>query len=153
MLIIAVIAATFLNQTIYGRYILALGRNEEAARYSGINTDRMTVVAYMICGLCSGIAGVLFALHINSIQPSQFGNFYELYAIAAAVLGGCSLRGGEGTIVGVVIAAAVIQVLRNTINLDPAIPLSMEFGIIGFVILAGVTVDELFKRLRSRRTS
>lgn len=152
MIVIALVAAAFLNQTIYGRYILALGRNEEAARYSGINTERMTILAYMICGLCSGIAGVLFSLHINSIQPSQFGNFYELYAIAAAVLGGCSLRGGEGTVVGVVVAAAVIQVLRNTINLDPLIPLSMEFGIIGFVILAGVTVDELFRRWSLRKT-
>ena len=151
MIVIAIVAAAFLNQTIYGRYILALGRNEEAARYSGINTERMTILAYMICGLCSGIAGVLFSLHINSVQPSQFGNFYELYAIAAAVLGGCSLRGGEGTIIGVVIAAAVIQVLRNTINLDPLIPLSMEFGIIGFVILAGVTVDELFRRWSLQR--
>ena len=85
------------NWTARGQYLLALGRNEEAARYSGINTKRMVVLAYVLCALAAGLGGILFALDVNSVQPSGFGNFYELYAIAAAVLGGCSLRGGEGT--------------------------------------------------------
>ena len=147
---LAVVAAVFLNQTIYGRYLLALGRNEQAARYSGINTDRMVVLAYVICSLMAGLGGVLFALDINSIQPAGHGDFYELYAIAAAVLGGCSLRGGEGSILGVVIGAAVMRVLYNSINLL-GIPTQLEFAIIGIVILCGVIVDEIVKRVAAKR--
>jgi len=150
LLLLAILAAVLLNQTIIGRYLLALGRNEEAARYSGINTDRMTIMAYVICSGAAGVAGVLFALDINAVQPSGHGNFYELYAIAAAVLGGCSLRGGEGSIVGVIIGAAVIQVLYNSIILL-SIPSQLEFAIIGLVILAGVIADEMAKRMRHRR--
>jgi ribose transport system permease protein len=150
MLGLAVLAGVFLNHTIYGRYMLALGRNEQAARYSGINTDRMVTLAYVICSTLAGLGGVLFALDINSIQPSGHGNFYELYAIAAAVLGGCSLRGGEGSITGVVIGAAVMRTLYNSINLL-GIPTHLEFAIIGMVILAGVTVDEIVKRIAARR--
>lgn len=149
-LVIAGLAALFLNQTIYGRYLRALGRNEQAARYSGINTDQMTILAYMICSLLAGFGGMLFVLDVNSAQPSDFGNFYELYAIAAAVLGGCSLRGGEGTVIGVLIGAAVMQVLRNSITLLD-IPTQLEFAIIGAVILAGVIADELVKRWASAR--
>jgi ribose transport system permease protein len=151
LIVIGVVAAIFLNRTIYGRYILALGNNEEAARYSGINTDRMVILSYMICSFCAGIAAILFALDLNSIQPSAHGEFYELYAIAAAVLGGCSLRGGEGSILGVMIAAAVMRVLSNAINLIDGIDTSTEFAIIGLVILSGVIVDELVKRLAARQ--
>jgi len=150
LLVLATLAIIFLNQTIYGRYLLALGRNEDAARYSGIRTDRMVILAYVICSGAAGVAGILFALDINSVQPSGHGNFYELYAIAAAVLGGCSLRGGEGSILGVIIGAAVIQVLYNSIILL-SIPSQLEFAIIGLVILAGVMTDELVKRYRDRR--
>ena len=151
LMILGVIAAVFLNKTIYGRYMLALGRNEEAARYSGINTDRMVILSYMICSFCAGVAGILFALDLNSVQPSSHGEFYELYAIAAAVLGGCSLRGGEGSILGVIIAAAVMRVLNNAINLIDGIDTSTEFAIIGMVILLGVITDELVKRVSARR--
>jgi ribose transport system permease protein len=151
LLAVAIIAAVFLNFTVYGRYMLALGRNEDAARYSGINTDRMITLAYVICGLLSGLGGLLFVLDVGSAQPVDFGNFYELYAIAAAVLGGCSLRGGEGTIAGVVIGAAVMQVLKNSITLIDAIPTNIEFAVIGFVILGGVATDELIKRFAGKR--
>lgn len=150
MVALAIVAAIFLNRTIYGRYLLALGRNEQAARYSGINTDSMTILAYIICSLLAGFGGMLFIFDVNSAQPSDFGNFYELYAIAAAVLGGCSLRGGEGTILGVVIGAAVMQVLRNSINML-RIPTQLEFAIIGAVILVGVIADELVKRIAAKR--
>jgi ribose/xylose/arabinose/galactoside ABC-type transport system permease subunit len=136
----------FLNYTVYGRYLLALGRNEEAARYSGINTQAMVMTAYVICSVMAGIAGILFSLDVNSLQPSGHGSFYELYAIAAAVLGGCSLRGGEGSILGVVIGAAVMQVLYNAINIL-GISTQLEFAIIGGVILAGVAADELLRRM------
>lgn len=150
LIVLATLAGIFLNQTIYGRYLLALGRNEEAARYSGIRTDRMVILAYVLCAGASGIAGILFALDANSVQPAGHGNFLELYAIAAAVLGGCSLRGGEGTVLGVIIGAAVMRVLYNSINIL-GIPSQLEFAIIGMVILIGVLADELVKRLAARR--
>ena len=146
----AIVAAVFLNKTIWGRYMLALGRNEEAARYSGINTTRVTIVAYVVCTMTAALGGMLFALDSNSVSPSSFGNFFELYAIAAAVLGGCSLRGGEGSIFGVVIGTAVMQTLYNLIVLVK-ISDKLEFAIIGLVILAGVVADELFKRVVAKR--
>jgi ribose transport system permease protein len=151
LLVVAVAAAIFLNRTIYGRYLLALGRNEQAARYSGINTDRMVILAYVICSMLAGLGGMLFVLDVNSAQPVDFGNFYELYAIAAAVLGGCSLRGGEGTIIGVIIGAALMQVLRNMITLSNVIPTHIEFAVIGAVILCGVIADELVKRYAAKK--
>jgi len=149
--VVAVLAGVFLNRTIYGRYLLALGNNEEAARFSGINTDRMTILAYVICSLLAGLGGLLFVLDTNSAQPVDFGNFYELFAIAAAVLGGCSLRGGSGTIIGVVIGTALIQLLRNMITLVDEIPQNIEFAVIGAVILAGVIGDEGAKRIITNR--
>ena len=150
LLIAGVLAALFLNRTIWGRYLLALGRNETAARYSGIQIERMKVLAYVLCSGTAGLGGILFALDVNSVQPAAHGNFYELYAIAAAVLGGCSLRGGEGSILGVVIGAAVMRLLYNAINVS-GIPTQLEFAIIGAVILAGVMADELIRRVAGRR--
>ncbi|MFM8469819.1 MAG: ABC transporter permease [Limisphaerales bacterium] len=150
LVIVAVLAAIFLNRTIYGRYLLALGRNEDAARYSGINTGAMILLAYVICSSLAGLGGVLFVLDVNSAQPVDFGNFYELYAIAAAVLGGCSLRGGEGSILGVIIGTALILVLRNVVTLVTNHS-NIEFAIIGTVILIGVITDELVKRYAVKR--
>jgi ribose transport system permease protein len=150
MVVLALLAGLLLNFTIYGRYLLALGRNEQAARFSGINTDRMTIMAYLICSGLGGLGGVLFALDVNSIQPSGLGEFYELYAIAAAVLGGCSLRGGEGTILGVIIGATLLRVLNNAINIL-GIPTQLDFAVIGVVILGGVITDEIVKRVVVRR--
>ncbi len=148
--IIAVLAWVFLNKTIFGRYLLAIGRNEQAARFSGIHTDRYVIMTYILCSFLAGLGGILFALETNSVQPSGFGNFYELYAIAAAVLGGCSLRGGEGTILGTVIGAGVLQLLRNSINLL-GIPSSLEYAVVGGVILIGAIADELFNRIATMR--
>ncbi|MGB1925004.1 MAG: ABC transporter permease [Rubripirellula sp.] len=153
LIAVALVAIVLLNFTVYGRYMLALGRNETAARFSGINTDRMTILAYVICGMLSGLGGLLFVLDVGSAQPVDFGNFYELYAIAGAVLGGCSLRGGQGTIIGVVIGAAVMQVLKNTITLVDYIPTNIEYAVIGAVILGGVVTDEFVKRFAAKRRS
>lgn len=144
-------AAVILNFTVFGRYLLAIGSNPEAARYSGINVSRVTSAAYVLCSALAGLGGVLFVLDVNAAQPSDFGNFYELYAIAAAVLGGCSLRGGEGNILGVIIGAAVMVVLRNTINLVHPEYQNFEFAIIGGVILAGATIDALVRRMLTSR--
>ena len=150
LIVTGVVAAVFLNQTIYGRYLLALGRNENAARFSGINTGRMVICAYIICSVLAGFGGVLFALDQNSVQPSTFGNFYELYAIAGAVLGGCSLRGGEGTITGVICGTAMVEVIKNAVFFLN-VATESEFTVIGSVILVGVASDELIKRFAARR--
>jgi ribose transport system permease protein len=150
LVLVAIIASIFLNMTIWGRYLQALGRNEEAARFSGIDTTNYTLLVYVICTVAAALGGMLFALDSNSVSPSSFGNFFELYAIAAAVLGGCSLRGGEGTILGVVIGTAVMQVLNNLILLMK-ISDELEFAIIGLVILFGVAADELVRRIASRK--
>mgnify|MGYP001337327648 FL=1 len=150
LIVVAILAAIFLNRTIWGRYLFALGNNEDGARYSGIETDRLKIVAYVICSFLAGLSGLLFAYELDSVQPAQTGEFYELYAIAAAVLGGCSLRGGQGTILGVIIAAAVIRLLRNSINLL-GISTHLEYAIIGTVILCGVSADEIIKRVMAKR--
>ena len=151
LIVVAVIAWIFLNKTIWGRYLFALGNNEEAARLSGINTDRMVILSYVICSMLAALGGLLFVLNGSSAQPSDYGNFYELYAIAAAVLGGCSLRGGEGTVVGVVIGTAVMQLLRNMINLVDWLKSHMEFLIVGVVLLVAVIVDEIVKQRVAKR--
>jgi ribose transport system permease protein len=148
--VIAVAASLFLNRAVWGRYLYAIGRNEQAAIYSGIRTHRVTIMAYVVCAFLSGWGGILMALDVNSIQPAQFGNFYELYAISAAVLGGCSLRGGEGSILGVVIGSAIMRVLYNAINVLN-IPNTWEFVIIGVVLLGGVLADEIVRRLVAKR--
>jgi ribose transport system permease protein len=152
LLIIAGAAAVFLRFTVWGQHLLALGHNEEAARHSGIRTHRLIIASYMICSLLAGLAGILFSMDVNSSQPSDFGNFYELYAIAAAVLGGCSLRGGQGAVLGVLIGTALMQVLRNMIVLVFPAHQNMEFAIIGLVILLGVIGDEMFKRVFAKKT-
>jgi ribose transport system permease protein len=150
MAVIGVISAFMLNRTIWGRYLLALGRNEDAARFSGIRTNWLVIASYVACSVLAGLAGVLFMVVGNSGGPTNFGNFYELYAIAAAVLGGCSLRGGEGSILGVVIGAAVLQVLRNAMPML-GIPSQSEPIVIGMVILIGAVVDEIVRRFAAAR--
>lgn len=148
--LIAVVMGVVLHRSVFGRYLFAVGRNEEAARYSGVNAGRIVIAAYVICGGLTAIAAVFIAMYTRSISPSSHGNFYELYAIAAAVLGGCSLRGGEGTILGVVLGAILLQVLQNLVNLL-GIPSSLNFAVMGSVILAGVIADRQFLARRQHR--
>jgi ribose transport system permease protein len=144
LVIIAAIMWVMLHRSIYGRHLFAVGRNAEAARYSGINSNNVIAGAYVISGSLAGVAAILIAFYTNSISPSSHGNFYELYAIAAAVLGGCSLRGGEGSIAGIVIGTALLQVLRNLVNLLD-IPGSLDFAVMGAVILIGVIADQILR--------
>ena len=148
-LAVALVAGFIMARTPFGLFLRAIGRNEVAARYSGVDTDRVKIIAYMLCATLAGVGGVLFILDVNSAQPSDFGNFYELYAIAAAVLGGCSLKGGESSIVGVIIGATLMQVLRNAIVLLD-VPTQLEFAIIGGVILAGAAAEEIVRRTAAR---
>jgi ribose transport system permease protein len=150
LLIISAIAWVVLHRSVYGRYLFATGRNSEAARYAGINTNRIITVTYVISGALTAISGIIFAFYTNSVSPANHGNAYELYGIAAAVLGGCSLRGGEGSIVGILIGTALLQVLRNLVNLL-GIPSSLDFAVMGAVILIGVMADQIFTERRNRR--
>jgi ribose transport system permease protein len=145
LVVIAVVMWIVLHRSVFGRYLFAVGKNEVAARYSGINAEFITASAYVICGLTTAIAGFLLAFYTNSVSPSSHGNFYELYGIAAAVLGGCSLRGGEGSVIGILIGTALLQVLQNLVNLL-GIPSSLNFAVMGAVIMAGVVVDQILRQ-------
>ncbi|MGH7939588.1 MAG: ABC transporter permease [Limisphaerales bacterium] len=150
LIIIAVIMWLVLHRSVYGRYLYAVGRNEEAARFSGVNTKLVIGSAYVLAALLTGISGILFAFYTNDVSPSTQGNFYELYGIAAAVLGGCSLRGGEGSILGVIIGITLLLVLENLVNLLN-IPSSLNFAVMGGVVLVGVFTDELVKHARLKK--
>jgi ribose transport system permease protein len=145
LILISVLMWVVLHRSVYGRYLFAVGRNEDAAIYSGINSRMVITIAYVFSGALAGISGVLIAFYTNSVSPSSHGNFYELYGIAAAVLGGCSLRGGEGSIIGILIGATLLQVLQNLVNLL-GIPSSLNFAVMGAVILIGVIADHFLKR-------
>jgi len=150
--IIAAAMAVLLHRSVFGRYLFAVGKNEEAARYSGIGTRAIIVWAYVICSGLAGLSSVYFALYTRSISPASHGTFYELYGIAAAVLGGCSLRGGEGSILGIALGAVLLQILQNLVNLL-GIPSSLNFAVMGTVILIGVLADGQLQRLRRTRTA
>jgi ribose transport system permease protein len=150
LLIVGVIMWFVLHRSVYGRYLFAVGRNEEATRFSGINTRMVIAGSYVVGGLLTGISGILFAFYTNSVSPSTHGTFYELYGIAAAVLGGCSLRGGEGSIIGIVIGTALLQVLQNLVNLL-GIDSSLNFSVMGAVVLAGVIADQLFQKYTAKK--
>ena len=152
LVFVAAIMWVVLHRSVFGRHLYAVGKSEEAARYSGIDTARVIVSAYVICGVLTAIAAIFFAMYTRSVSPSSHGNFYELYAIAAAVLGGCSLRGGEGSIVGVVLGAVLLQILQNLVNLL-GIPSSLNFAVMGSVILVGVLADTQYAEYRKRKAA
>jgi ribose transport system permease protein len=140
-----------LHRSVYGRHLFAVGRNEEASRYAGIDTKSVVATAYVVSGLLAAVSAIIIAFYTNSVSPSSHGNFYELYAIAAAVVGGCSLSGGEGSIAGIIIGAALLQVIRNLVNLLD-IPGSLDFAVMGAVILIGAIADQVFRPGRFRRS-
>ena len=147
---ICLIVYYLLHLSVFGRYLLALGRNEQAARYSGINTILIMAFAYIICSVLAAVSALFFALYTADVVPSIHGNFFELYAIAGAVLGGCSLRGGEGTVIGIVLGTTVLLVLQNMVNLL-GYDSSFSKVITALVILGGVLVDRFdIWRLLSR---
>jgi ribose transport system permease protein len=142
MILLAFIMYIVLHRSVYGRYLYAVGRNEEAAKYSGISTKMVIGSAYALSGVLAAVSGIMFAFYANSISPSSHGLAYELYGIAGAVLGGCSLRGGEGSIIGIILGTAILQLLQNFVVLL-GIPDSLNLAVIGAVILVGVLVDEV----------
>lgn len=143
----AIVAAFILGKTVLGRYTFALGSNIEATRLSGVNVDRWQTAVFMLCGLFAGLAGVVIAARLNSAQPA-LGAGYELDAIAAAVIGGTSLSGGEGSILGTIIGALFIATLANGLRV---LGVQQEWQIVvtGTVLVLAVFLDRLLKQ-RSR---
>lgn len=137
----AIFASLILNKTIIGRYTFALGSNEEATRLSGVNVDKWKIIIYMIAGVFTGVAGVIMASRLNSAQPA-LGAGYELEAIAAVVIGGTSLSGGKGTILGTVIGALIMSVLTNGLQIL-SVPQEWQTVVVGAVILLAVYADVL----------
>jgi ribose transport system permease protein len=136
-----------LSKTILGRYTFALGSNEEASRLSGVSVDRWKIAVYAVCGLFAGLAGVLIAARLNSAQPS-LGLGYELDAIAAAVIGGTSLSGGEGSILGTVIGAFIISTLTNGLRIM-SVPQEWQIVVTGGIVILAVYLDVIRRRQRA----
>ena len=152
-----------LHATVFGRYLYAIGGNRDAAAYSGIPVRRIETATYVISAGLAGVAGVCYAAYIGQMSQ-QVGVAYELYAIAAVVLGGCSLRGGEGTVLGIVIGSAMMKVIDNGINMfqvrthdTDGIPRlwrlnpNWTFIIVGAVILIAVILDQVVHVVQEKR--
>ncbi|WP_295978465.1 ABC transporter permease [uncultured Variovorax sp.] len=148
LFLVAVAASIVLNRTLLGRYTFALGSNEEAVRLSGVNTDFWKIVVYTVSGSICGIAGLLIASRLNSAQPA-LGQGYELDAIAAVVIGGTSLSGGTGTIVGTIIGAFIMSVLTNGLRIL-SVAQEWQTVVTGVIIILAVYADILRRRSGSK---
>jgi ribose transport system permease protein len=145
LLFLAALIGFFLHRTAYGRYWFAIGHNELAAKYAGVNVNRQRTVVYVVCSTLASLGGVLLFLDSSTVQADSAGAGLELYAILGAVLGGCSLRGGEGTAIGIVLGAMVLPVLETLVSFrglrNNVIP-----AVIGLTLLFGTIIDELIRR-------
>lgn len=144
MVLVMAAAHVILTRTTYGRYVYAIGGNEEASRLSGINVRKVKLMVYAISGLTASIGGIILTSRLASGQPNA-GVGYELYAIAASVVGGSSLSGGEGTIVGTLIGALIIGVLNNGMNLAN-VDSYLQKVILGGIILGAVLLDQIKRK-------
>ncbi len=149
LLIIALIADFFLRKTVYGKHLRAVGGNEVAARFSGVNVSRVRMIAFMVSGFLAGVAGIIIAARLSQGQPGV-GSMYELYAIASTVIGGTSLTGGEGSVLGAVVGASIISLLWNALVLLN-VSTYWHNVVIGIVIVTAVTMDVLRKRMRASK--
>lgn len=144
LFILAVVIAFVLNRTVLGRYCFALGSNEEAVRLSGVNTDAWKIAIYALAGGICGVAGLIIASRLNSAQPA-LGLGYELDAIAAVVIGGTSLAGGRGSILGTMIGALIMAVLLNGLRIM-SVAQEWQTVVTGLIIIAAVYADMLRRR-------
>jgi ribose transport system permease protein len=144
LLAIAIIAGVLLTKSVLGRYTYSIGSNEEATALSGIDVRKWKIAIYAFAGLFTGLAGVLISARLGSAQPAT-GMGYELQAIAAVVIGGTSLSGGKGSIIGTLIGALIISVLNNGLQIM-SIPQEWQKVILGCVILVAVYTDRIRKR-------
>ncbi len=132
--IVAVAGALILNRTAYGRYVQAIGSNEQVARYAAVDVDRIKVLTYMVLGVCVGVATLLYVPRLGSASPTT-GLLWELEAIAAVIVGGTALKGGAGTITGTVVGAVLLSVISNILNLTSIISVYLNAAVQGFVII------------------
>jgi ribose transport system permease protein len=133
-IVVALAGGFILNRTAYGRYVQAIGSNEQVARYAAVDVDRMKVLTYMLLGLCVGIATLLYVPRLGSASPTT-GLLWELEAIAAVIVGGTALKGGAGSITGTVIGAVLLSVISNILNLTSIISVYLNAAVQGFVII------------------
>ena len=133
----AIVASLILTKTVLGRYTFAMGSNEEATRLSGVNVAAWKTAVYTLCGLFAGLAGVMIASRLNSAQPA-LGAGYELDAIAAVVIGGTSLSGGEGSILGTIIGAFIISTLTNGLRIL-SVPQEWQLVVTGVIVIGAST--------------
>ena len=148
--IIAVIFGAVLHRTVYGRYWYAIGYSDQAARYAGIPVGRYRVVTFVLCSSLAAFAGVLLLLNYGSAKPDNAAQGYELEAITGAVLGGVSLRGGEGTMLGMALGAAVLPLLSNLVTFLE-IPNDVIPVVVGVTLFVGSFVDEWIRRGAAKR--
>ena len=144
LFIVAIVISFVLGKTALGRYTFALGSNEEAVRLSGVNVDRWKIAVYSLAGGVVGVAGILIASRLNSAQPA-LGQGYELDAIAAVVIGGTSLSGGRGTVLGTLIGALIISVLANGLRIL-SVAQEWQTVVTGCIIILAVYADILRRR-------
>ena len=147
LFLVALLGSFILNKTVLGTYTFALGSNEEAVRLSGVDVDRWKIIIYSFAGSLCGIAGLMIASRLNSAQPA-LGPGYELDAIAAVVIGGTSLSGGVGTILGTIIGAFIISVLTNGLRIL-SVAQEWQTVVTGVIIILAVYADNLRKRKRT----
>src|SRR5947207_1908625 len=133
-LLVALAGGVILNRTAYGRYVQAIGSNEQVARYAAVDVDRIKVITYMLLGVCVGIATLLYVPRLGSASPTT-GLLWELEAIAAVIVGGTALKGGAGSITGTVIGAVLLSVISNILNLTSIISVYLNAAVQGFVII------------------
>ena len=143
-LVAAIIGGFILSKTVLGRFTVALGSNEEAARLSGINVIKWKIIVYVLTGIFAGLAGVLMASRLNSAQPA-LGAGYEMDAISAVVIGGTSLSGGEGSMIGTVIGAFVITTLTNGLRIL-SVPQEWQTVVTGVIVIGAVYMDIIRRR-------
>jgi ribose transport system permease protein len=132
--VVALLGALILNRTAYGRYVQAIGSNEQVARYAAVDVDRIKVLTYMLLGGCVGIATLLYVPRLGSASPTT-GLLWELEAIAAVIVGGTALKGGAGSISGTVVGAVLLSVISNILNLTSIISVYLNAAVQGFVII------------------
>jgi ribose transport system permease protein len=137
----------YMHFMVPGRYMYALGSNLEAARYSGVRVNRLRILSYVLCSVLTAIAAILEAADVGSVPPSSAGMAYEMAGITGAVLGGCALRGGQGSLFGVVIGMAILRVLKSVV-IFLGISTYWTFAVTGLVLLSAVIVDSLIKQQR-----
>ncbi len=133
-LVVALLGALILNRTAYGRYVQAIGSNEQVARYAAVDVDRIKLLTYVLLGVCVGIATLLYVPRLGSASPTT-GLLWELEAIAAVIVGGTALKGGAGSITGTVIGAVLLSVISNILNLTSIISVYLNAAVQGFVII------------------